>query len=193
MPNLVRELVGKRPFDWKILRTLVGGLLITVGVGGELYIQFKAAKVESALREANHTVQAELNNKAQQALAKAEQDALERARLEAQVAPRRLTLEQQRAIANSCKRFAGRALTITSYQGDTEAMVLAEQIGAALQAGGLRIALNLGALSTTGELLIGVQVSGPNSKNDLVSGELFSLVWCPREDSNLHSLARTSS
>src|SRR5258708_17753580 len=63
----LKELLIKRPFNWKLFRTIVGGLLITGGVAGELFVQFKESKLSTDLRSANHEVVALLNDHAAQA------------------------------------------------------------------------------------------------------------------------------
>jgi hypothetical protein len=60
----LRELIVERPFKWRLFRAMVGGLLITVGVAGELFVQFKAAKVETKLRADSHEIEARLNKEA---------------------------------------------------------------------------------------------------------------------------------
>lgn len=54
------ELLSKRPLDKKLLQTIVGGVLITVGVAGELIVQTLASGVEARLRSANHLIEAGL-------------------------------------------------------------------------------------------------------------------------------------
>jgi len=51
-------------------------------------------------------------------------------KLEAQIAPRRLTLEQQKAISDSLAAFSGRRVKIESYAFDVEGRLLAKQISA---------------------------------------------------------------
>jgi hypothetical protein len=164
----VRDLIVARPFNWKLFQTLVGGVLITVGVGGELYVQVKASRIEGQLRERNHQA---LANAAKEA----EDERLARIGLEVLVAPRRLTIEQQRAIANSCHRFAGRTVVISSYALDTEAQVLSEQICSAFQAAGMHCVPNPGSLNTFGKLLQGIRVSGSRLQHDFVSAIKASL------------------
>ena len=60
----LRELITERPFKWRLLRTMVGGLLITIGVAGELFIQFRASKVETEIRTDSQQVEALLNKQA---------------------------------------------------------------------------------------------------------------------------------
>ena len=63
----LRELITERPFKWRLLRTMVGGLLITIGVAGELFVQFRASKVETELRTNSHEIEAQLNKQAAEA------------------------------------------------------------------------------------------------------------------------------
>lgn len=72
------ELFKTRSFDRKKLRTLVGGLLITVGVVGELVVAIKSSGVETKLRTTTHKVESLLNGKAADARKEAD-EAKERA------------------------------------------------------------------------------------------------------------------
>jgi hypothetical protein len=54
-----------------------------------------------------------------------EHERLERVKLEAQIAPRRLTTEQQKAIAGSLKNFKGRKVRLLTHVYDLEGAVLA--------------------------------------------------------------------
>src|SRR5438093_12777019 len=58
----LRELITERPFKWRLLRTMVGGLLITIGVAGELFVKFIASNVETELLTKCHEIEAQLNN-----------------------------------------------------------------------------------------------------------------------------------
>src|SRR6266568_3969617 len=59
------------PFDRCIWRRLciisIGGILVTIGVMGELWIEFRASRVENDLRLANAKVIADLNKDAEAA------------------------------------------------------------------------------------------------------------------------------
>jgi len=164
-----KQLLTGRPRTRKRWPVVVGGALITIGVAGELGTQFKASRVETDIRSKSHQIEGLLDvaaggaqQKAKEAGERAESADLARVQLEAILSPRRLSLNQQQAIANSCRRFAGRRVIIMSYAGDAEAMVLAEQIRAALHAARIEADLSTGGLLTAGSLLKGVQVSGPN-------------------------------
>jgi hypothetical protein len=71
----VRKLINRRASHWPERRELwfelVGGILITLGVAGELIIQFKGGRQETALRKSNHEYVLLLNGR----VAKASKDA----------------------------------------------------------------------------------------------------------------------
>jgi hypothetical protein len=65
------ELLKKRPIEKKLVHTIVGGTLITLGVAGELAVQYAAAGIEAKLRAVNHRVEAALLNAASDSNARA--------------------------------------------------------------------------------------------------------------------------
>ena len=228
-----------RSFEWPKLRAVIGGILVTVGGAGELFIGFRASTVETKLRSANAETFASLNKEAgearktaadisakykdvdlaiaaanaradeatarvkgaeaqiasanaasRDAVAKvstaqariaeaearaaearsmAEQERLERVRLEAQIAPRRLTAPQVEEIARAVQRFSGRNVSVVSYSLDLEAAVLGQLIEAALKSGGLHVQANLASVMPFGGFLVGIHVNGPASQQDLVT------------------------
>lgn len=58
-----------RTYDWNILRESLGGLLVTVGVAGELFIEFRAHRRETLLRNIN----AEIEHEAEERLKAADE------------------------------------------------------------------------------------------------------------------------
>src|SRR5215471_16582148 len=54
----IREAIAtlKKEWSWKPLGVIAGGILITVGVAGELALQFFASSQQTALRKANDAV-----------------------------------------------------------------------------------------------------------------------------------------
>jgi hypothetical protein len=94
----VWKFLFEKPRDLSLLRQVIGGILITAGVAGELAIGMRQSSVETQLRDANSKIAAFLNEKAgeayeraAQANGKAEGERLERLKLEASVAPRNLS------------------------------------------------------------------------------------------------------
>jgi hypothetical protein len=136
----VRDLIRERPIRWKSIQKLAGAILVTIGVAGELGVQFKASTVETDLRGVNHKVEALLSTEAGDAR-RAAGEAMERAsnaelrivELLAEIQPRDLTLAQQKAIRDSLSRFSGQHVLLGSYVGDAEGYRLSRQLIAALK------------------------------------------------------------
>jgi len=89
-----------------------------------------------------------------------EAERIERLKLEAQLAPRRLTLAQQQAITMACNQFAGRRVAVTTYSLDAEGAILGKQIIKALQAAGINVNDNTASLMPLGGFSLGVHVTG---------------------------------
>jgi hypothetical protein len=105
-------------FPWRRLKELVGGILITLGVAGELAFTYFAARIETALRINNAKIVGLLNNtaaeaekKAAEATDRASQADLKRVELENRIAdifgPRRLTAEQSARITGKLAALRG--------------------------------------------------------------------------------------
>jgi hypothetical protein len=116
---------------------------------------------------------AEATARAAEAQQAAEGERLERVRLEAAVAPRSLSLEQQRLIGLSLSRFAGRRVSLTTYALDGEGAMLGQQIIAALRTAGIEIEDHAASLMPIGGFSLGVHVSGQEA--DLTTGIAFAL------------------
>jgi hypothetical protein len=98
---------------------------------------------------------------------KLERERIERLKLEAQIAPRRLTPEQQQQITQLCSRFRGRRVIVVSYSLDIEGAVLSKQIVAALQGSGMTVVDSTTGMMAIGGILIGIHVNG--AEHDLVN------------------------
>jgi hypothetical protein len=109
IPDEIKKLREARRFLWRPVCVIVGGILITVGVGGELVVQFIAGDKQTDLRRLNHRIEYELRARAEEARQKAN-EADERARgFQAQIADsnaRVKTAEAQVASANAASREA---------------------------------------------------------------------------------------
>ena len=116
---------------------------------------------------------AKANERANALAREAEQERLERMKLEAEIAPRRLTREQHEAIATALSRFAGCGANVTSYSLDAESAVLTKQVIEALRAAGLKVADGTASLMQMGGFSLGIHVSGSN--RDLVGAVRESL------------------
>jgi hypothetical protein len=53
------------PFPWKKLQEIIGGVLITAGVFGELAFQHRASHIETDIRSTSHQVEGLLNAQAE--------------------------------------------------------------------------------------------------------------------------------
>jgi len=218
IPESIKEFKESRSW-WPIL-VVAGGILITVGVAGELLVQGVASSKETKLRKANHELFSNLNTEAATARKEAsaaiepaskaderasvnekeaarlgnlaEAERLERMKLEAAIVPRSLTLEQQKLIAAAVQTFRGHAVLVSSYALDGEGAALAGQIIAALQSGGVKVADNRSSILVTGGFEGGIHVRGPDTEQDFVSslGNALSLVGKLQVDLNAPQVER---
>jgi len=159
----------KQSWSWKPLCVIAGGILITLGVAGELGVQYKASIVENKLRSESHAIEALLNKEAGEARQIAESERLERVKLEAIVAPRSLSLDQQRLIVSICTRFQGHNVSVNSYGMDGEGAVLGGQIIAVLRSAGITVADARASTVVTGGFELGIHVRGPSAEREFVS------------------------
>ncbi|UVT19644.1 MAG: hypothetical protein H8K03_17915 [Nitrospira sp.] len=136
---------------------------------------YKAAKDAEAQARKFESVIATANARAEEAKQIAEQERLERVKLEAQVAPRRLDREQEKTIINSLSRFRGRSVAVVSYSLDVEGGVLAMQIISILRGAGILVEDSVAGLLTTGSFWTGVILRGPAEEQDFVSALTTSL------------------
>jgi hypothetical protein len=138
---------------------IIGGLfLITVGVGGEVLVQFFASAQETSLRKANDDVSAILNTKAAEALAEAarlqklaEDERLARVKIEEDVAWRRLTRDQQKIMAVRIKSFSSEPVFLFYNLNDLEAGSFATDIAGAYNKPNGRRCLSLNHLWRCGK------------------------------------------
>jgi hypothetical protein len=188
----VGELLKARPVEWKSVQQIIGAVFVIAGVAGELGVQYRASAVETKLRSASHGVESILKTSAEtarstaagfqsqiagaearaaeaRAMAAAEQ--LERARLEAIVAPRSLSLEQQRLIKAALQRFSRHpAVVVSSYGLDSEGAALGAQIISVIGAAtGISPVDQRASYLVTGGFVSGIQIRGPNSERDFMS------------------------
>ncbi len=104
------------------------------------------------------------NERAAEANKIAEDEKLARIKLEAQIAPRRLTKEQQAAITADCSIFKGKRVQVLSYSLDPEGFVLAEQIVAAFRSSGMAVDDDAFTITPGGNITFGVAVFGQEPK-----------------------------
>jgi hypothetical protein len=142
----------------------------------------RTAKVEGAVAEAQAQARkfeaqiASSDARAEEAKRLAEQERLERVKLEAQVAPRRLNVAQQKAITESLKGFNGRTVRLATYALDVDAGMLATQVKPALQQAGILVEDSISNVLPVGGFAVGIHIAGPAAEQDLVKALTESLM-----------------
>jgi hypothetical protein len=132
-----------------------------------------ARKYEARIAETNARA-AEAEKGAAQAKLMAEAERRERVKLEALVAPRSLSLDQQRLIANAIRKFSGHAATVSSYGLDGEGAALATQIISVLASAGIAVRDDRASIMRTGGFEYGVHLRGPAGEFILGLGSALS-------------------
>jgi hypothetical protein len=110
-PEIFIDIVEKKPPS----SGLVGGLLITIGVAGELLIGFRANRKEAELREVNDLIIAEANERAARAEQSAAEATLARVKIEEKLAPRKLTEAARADLVEALAPFEGRKVDVVIY------------------------------------------------------------------------------
>jgi hypothetical protein len=82
----------------------------------------------------------------------------ENLKLEAQLAPRRLTNEQQAILATALAALAGKTVRIESYSLDAEAAILGKQIEQAFSSAKVNLSNALMTRASAGSILLGIHV-----------------------------------
>jgi hypothetical protein len=150
-------------------------VLILLGALFTYWVWRSGNRVQEAIRsdadariEEAKAAAAQANQRAAEAQYAAEREQVERLRLEAQIAPRRLAATQQHAITQAASRFRGRAVGVVSYGMDPEGAVLAAQIIHSLREAGMNVHDARLSQMSFGGLKFGVHVTG--TEEDLVDG-----------------------
>jgi hypothetical protein len=152
--------------NWRPLLSLIGLILVIVGVFGEGIYEGLLGTQDTKLRDFDKTTiadselkAAQANERASNAEGVAEAERLERTRLEERISPRWLTLEEQKEIGRGCQ-IIGASIVVKSYADDSESFILADQISNALHNAGFKIDRQTGAVGM-GRPLIGINIVGP--------------------------------
>lgn len=150
---------------------LLGTGLIAIGVAGEFGIHIKAGKIETDMRDTTRQLVAIVEKEAGDANRETARLTFENLKLEAQIQPRSLSLEQQLAIGTTLLPFKGRKVVVS--WSDPESYNFAAQIISALKFGKLDIGPS-GLFSTSGRdpsyvinRSIGARLSWPPNQSDL--------------------------
>ena len=167
----------------KFVIEIASVLLITLGIVGELGVGIKITSINGVLRgkgaelgSKNAELQSEsdelvalINRETGQLRKDAEGLKAENLRLEAIIAPRSLSLDQQKKIADVCRTFRGHAVLVNSYAIDGEAFALGGQIIAILHAANIAVADGRASFMVTGGFDVGVHIRGPGTESEFAS------------------------
>jgi len=178
IPEVIDNL--KRSWSWKPLCIIAGAILITVGVAGELGIQFVASGKETELRKANDAVFAGLNveaatarEEASKADERASNNEKEAAQLRKQLAPRTVSESDRRTLGTQLRPFApsfsGRQVKVSSYTADADGMVFSLEIMDVLSRAGIHVEPLIGRIVPVGLVDVGVKVTGPSADEKFIS------------------------
>jgi hypothetical protein len=146
----LRDAHRRRPlFPWKKLLEIMGGVLVVIGVAGELMAQFYAARIETRIRSNTYQIETLLNGKA-------EKERTARLNLEEDISPRIL---EQSTSSERLRSFAGTKFAIKVVEGpDLETRRTAGQIALMCNMAGWTRDDSLAALSTLPAFEEGLEV-----------------------------------
>lgn len=126
----------ERPMRLKFALEVLGSVLVTIGVFGELVVGIKMAKVETNMRDDTAQLVSIIDQKAAEARKRAAHAELELARLKA---PRSLSKAQQRRLVAELRPFSGTPIMVVFDNFDPEANNLAIQLMVALLHAGWKV------------------------------------------------------
>jgi hypothetical protein len=193
IPEVIHEVLGiipERLVRPAKLVALVGLMLVIGGIAGEWLFEAHVATAEGLVQKFDEILLTETQREtaiAQLETAQLQEDTqglkteadvakLETARLNAQIAPRRLTVAQQKQISHSLKLFTGKIVGVATYQEDAEAMVLGLQIEETLRNSGITVWDRIGTFTATGmPVYMGVVIDSNHPEKDLASHLLKAL------------------
>jgi hypothetical protein len=106
---------------------------------------------------------AESNLKASEAIQTAEAERLERLKLEAQIAPRRLNLNQQHGLTAALMKFGGADISVSSYALDADSAAFGGQVLEAIKNASLVPIDQRMSQGALGSMALGVHITGTNA------------------------------
>lgn len=147
MMDLTVARVKKRNFsmtleDWNTILQFASAVLLglTFAVGaGAVWTGYVLGRRQEERIKATEKATADANARAAEANEKAEQERLARVQLEAKLAPRSISREQEERVQAEISRLAGQYVTVT-FDNNPEAAAFASQIESVLRSAGWVIA-----------------------------------------------------
>lgn len=137
-------------------------LTVVTGAGALLTGRTINKRQEAELREFRLDI-AKANERAAEANKVAEQERLERVKIEERIAPRRLTQDQKAGLIQALKPFGKQTLNVLVFAVDFESMQLANDIVATMGPHGARWTVNPAAEMPTGRAVNGVLIEVPSN------------------------------
>jgi hypothetical protein len=170
------EEVKDNPGSWKYPLAALGLFLVVGGIVGETLFEVLDADAESQIRSHESDVVSDaegrlgpLEKEAGQLNKDAEGERLARVKLEAEISPRRLSADQETAIAKALAGFKGKIVSVATYRNDPEAMILGIQIAEALGKAHITAQNRLGTFDPVGlPMFVNVVVDTNSSDKKLV-------------------------
>lgn len=151
---------------WGLRLMFAGGVLGILALAVSLVSSFVLYRVADKVQaEADQHI-AEAKVAAAKAQENTERLKAENLSLQAIIAPRSLSIEQQTKLANALKPFAGAKVVIASPPMDGEALGLAQQILASLEAAGIVPVNMIGRLGHVAGFAFGIHMTGRVSGNN---------------------------
>ncbi|MGC2851383.1 MAG: hypothetical protein WB556_15465, partial [Candidatus Acidiferrum sp.] len=164
-----KNLQNPRSFMWIPIWGVMGGVLVVGGVAGELFIGFKASRLESLLRDDNHQNEAWLTKEAAQLRKAAEDERSARVKLQEQIQPREFTPAEEKRIVAACVPFAGHTVKLRSQPYDVEGAVFASLLAQVLAKTKLRLIADIGNnFMQNIPMTFDVHITGPENEQELV-------------------------
>lgn len=185
--DLVKRIREQPTFPWKAFLGIVGGALVTIGVAGELALQFRAATIETKIRASSHQIEAALTEKTSSANQAAKAAEATAKSFESQIAAsnaRATSAEAQVAVAKAASDTA--VVKVSEAQARIaeadEAAAEAQKLAAADQLERVKLEAKLAAikrysyvatLTFNGMVYTGGDVTMPTEISQAVDGTWF--------------------
>jgi hypothetical protein len=171
-----------------LLISLLGWLLVSVGVLGEFWFEIKVSQYDKTLRLIDDNLLAQTGLEAADAIERAAEASeragnaeLRAATLLKEIQPRDLTEEERNNLLALKRRFSGSKVQIASFSGDIESARFARQIESSLKDAGLIVEEQIAKAGFIGnnKLLYGLQVGGGELADSALIKALYQSLSSP--------------
>jgi hypothetical protein len=170
---------------WNRWGSSIADALIALGIVGEVLFGGADGRYQTELRRRSNKRLGEAqeraasaDQRAKEAARATEYERLERVKLEAQIAPRRLTPDHKRAVIaalSSPPSLSGKKVRVQSYSLDAEAALLGDELIDCFRSVGMDVDANLLSRGALGTVAAGMWVSGAMGEHhDLIANRIFA-------------------